>query len=232
MKKLFKDIKLFNKVYNLHTTNVYACFLDASKAFDKVNHWHLFKKLLYKGVPKLIVRLLMYWYISQQFAVKWCNVVSPFFTVSNGVRQGGVLSPVLYNLFIDDLSVQLMKSNVGCIMNDVRMNHLMYADDSVILAPSPSGLQKLLLICEKFASDNELTFNAKKTKCMYFCTKSLYDIYVPSLTLNGNILACVEQHNYLGVILCSNQADDCDIYRQMKTLYARGNILVCKLRSC
>ena len=67
---------------------------------------------------------------------------------------------------------------------------------------------------------------------MYFCTKCLYDVYVPSLTLNGNILSCVKQHYYLSVVLCSNQADDCDIDRQMKTLYARGNILVCKFRSC
>ncbi len=109
-------------------------------------------------MPKSILRLLLYWYMKQEFAVKWNNYVSNLFTVSNGVRQGGILSPHLFNIFIDDLSSILNKSGIGCHLNGVSYNNLMYADDGNIIAPSPSGLQKLLDICVKFAKDNDMTF--------------------------------------------------------------------------
>ena len=225
-------LKQIIEYYNFYSSNVYACFIDASKAFDKVNHWHLFKKLIDRGLPIILIKLLMYWYASQQFSVKWCSVSSLPFNVSNGVRQGGVLSPVLYNVFIDDLSASLSKVKYGCFMGDTNMNHLLYADDSVILAPSPSSLQKLLKICEKFACENELTFNAKKTKCMCFCSMKLKAFVIPTVQFNGHNLVWVKEHKYLGVFLSDDLTDDSDIMRQMKAFYARGNTLVRKFRLC
>ena len=74
---------------------VYLCFMDLSKAFDKVNHWILFQKLLARGCPLFMVRLLVHWYSHQECVVKWGNTLSAPFTVTNGVRQGSVLSPYL-----------------------------------------------------------------------------------------------------------------------------------------
>ena len=148
------------------------CFLDASKAFDRVNHWHLFTKLLKRGFPKLIVRLLMIWYTCQKFSVQWGHCMSSMFTVLNGVRQGGILSPVLFNAFVDDLSIALQNVQAGCFFKEVNFNHLIYADDTVLLAPSPSGLQKLLDVCETFAKENELVYNTKKTVCMCFSSQA------------------------------------------------------------
>ena len=75
---------------------VFSCFLDASKAFDRVKHSMLFTKLLRPGAPGYIVRLLMFWYAHQTMCVRWGGSVSYKFTVSNGVRQGGILSPFLF----------------------------------------------------------------------------------------------------------------------------------------
>ena len=83
--------------YKENNSPVSGCFLDASRAFDRVNYWWLFTNSL-NGV--LIVRLISYWCVTQQFCVKWSLLTSVYFTTSNGVRQGGILSPRLFTLYI------------------------------------------------------------------------------------------------------------------------------------
>ena len=99
------------------------------EAFDRVSHGKLFQKLIVRGVPLYIVRLLVYWYSKQTMCVRWGGVCSVMFNVSNGVRQGGILSPFLFNIYIDDLSFILNDCNVGCSFSGRVVNHLMYADD-------------------------------------------------------------------------------------------------------
>ena len=65
-------------------------------------------------------------------------------SAANGFRQGGVLSPFLFNVCMDSLSDQLNAVNVGCEYNGILYNHLMYADDTVRIAPSPRALQTLI----------------------------------------------------------------------------------------
>ena len=76
-----------------------GCFLDASKAFDLVNHGVLFCKLFDRGLPLSVLRFLSSWYETQKMSVRWSHSFSDPFSVSNGVRQGSVLSPV-YSLSI------------------------------------------------------------------------------------------------------------------------------------
>ena len=85
----------------LYTTS--TCFLDASKAFDKINHFKLFRKLLDRKTPIVIVRILLFWYSKQTVFVKWVRCISNYFSISNGVRQGGILSPKLFSGYVDDL---------------------------------------------------------------------------------------------------------------------------------
>jgi hypothetical protein len=211
---------------------LYICFMDASKAFDKVNHFILFDKLLKRGLPVIIVRLICTWYTTQRFFVKWCECLSDPFTVSNGVRQGGILSPLLFNVFIDDLSVNLANTKVGCFIESVCFNHLFYADDSVLVAPSPSALQKLIRVCEAYGIDNDMTFNPNKTVCMAFLPKIFLFLPIPSMYMNGNVLKWVEEHKYLGFIMTSNKSDKKDINRQLRYIYARGNILFRNFYHC
>ena len=118
-------------------------------------------------MPYIIVRILQIWYSTQTFSVQWGCVSSIPFKVSNGVRQGGILSPVLFNIYVNCLSVKLASVSTGCYVNDVCYNHLIYADDTVLLAPSPRALQTLIDTCADYAKDNDLIFNAKKTKTVY-----------------------------------------------------------------
>ena len=143
--------------------SIFMCFLDASKAFDRVKHSTLFNKLLKRGAPTYIVRILMFWYINQTIHVRWGGTLSSPFKVSNGVRQGGILSPYLFNVYMDDLSNDLNKSLYGCLVGQQSINHLMYADDLVVFCPSAIGLSHLLKICEDYGKVHDIKYNSKKS---------------------------------------------------------------------
>jgi hypothetical protein len=206
--------------------------MDASKAFDKINHFHLMSKLIERGVPIIIVRLLYFWCISQEFVVRWGSTLSKSFRVSNGVHQGGIASPAYFNVYLDNLSVILSNANCGCSINSCCVNHLFYADDSVLIAPSPRALQRLIDICVDYAGNFELTFNIKKTKVMCFKPKGLKKLRVPEFYINGSVLEIVSTYKYLGVIIDDLYSDNDDILRQTRCIYARGNILIKKFSMC
>ena len=88
--------------------------------------------------------------------------ISDYFSISNGVRQGRILSPKLFSADVDDLSDKLARSKVGCSIDNLCMNHVMYmyADDICLMAPSPAALQELINICYDFSVRNDLSFNS------------------------------------------------------------------------
>ena len=71
--------------YHSQSTSIYMCFMDASKAFDRVNHWTLFKKLIDRGTPLIFVRITMQWYTTQKACVRWGSALSDNFLITNGV---------------------------------------------------------------------------------------------------------------------------------------------------
>ena len=80
---------------------VLGCFIDASKAFDMVDHGILFQKLLDIGLPLHLLRFMLSWYSTQQMQLRWGSYLSQSFCVSSGVRQGSVLSPALFAVYMD-----------------------------------------------------------------------------------------------------------------------------------
>ena len=142
--------------YKNQNSPVFTCFLDASKAFDRVNHWTLFKKLKDRNVPLIIIRILLFWYREQNVSIKWGRKMSECFTVNNGVRQGSLLSPKLFAIYVDKLSALLNNSNLGCTIDNVSFNHLFYADDLCLLAPCAIALQRLIHICEQYGVEHDI----------------------------------------------------------------------------
>ena len=156
-------LKNITSYYTSRGSPVYLCFLDASKAFDRVNYWKLFSKLLDRGAPSYLVNLLVYWYTSQDFIVRWGSSLSPPFKTGNGIRQGGILSPYLYNVYTDQLSATLRGKAIGCFIHDLCINSLSYADDMVLLAPTLESLQTLINVCQEYATDHDIIYNTTKT---------------------------------------------------------------------
>ena len=108
-------VKSIVKYYTRQSSPVYTCFLDASKLLT------LFRKLIGCQVPLLIVRILIFWYQMQLVCIKWGTAVSQYFRISNGVRQGGILSPKLFALYMNVLSGVLSH----CYMCGVITYHLL-----------------------------------------------------------------------------------------------------------
>ena len=186
---------------------VYACALDLSKACDKVKHYRLFCKLLQKGVPVGAVRLLATWYSSQTMEVTWKNHTSEAFEVTNGVRQGSVLSPCLFNIYIDDLLNQLSHSGNGAKIANMYVGCMAYADDIVLVSPTVMALQRMLDMCTSFANSNGLTFNVSKSVVIAFVRSRFVCMEDPQLVLNNNTLPWKSRITHLGVILdelCNN----------------------------
>ena len=217
--------------YRKYSSPVYVTFLDASKAFDHVNYWKLFDKLLYRKVPLFIVKLLVFFYTNQTFCILWNGVTSDCFTIGNGVRQGGVLSPIMFNIYMDDLSVKLNETKVGCHLDNVSFNHLSFADDMSLLAPSPAAMQILLNICEEYAVKHDIVYNTRKTWCM--CIKpAKVKLIVPDMYLCGQLLKNTDSFKYLGYMVTDVLCDNFDITRQMRSLYARANMLSIHFSQC
>ena len=93
--------------------------MDLSKAIDMVQWTELFTSLMDRGVPSVFLRVLLYIYRNQQCDVKWGGKFSARFSVSNGVRQGAVSSPLLFSVYIDDLYRLLYYSRLGCYIFNV-----------------------------------------------------------------------------------------------------------------
>ena len=183
-------------------SEVFTCCMDMTKAFDLVRHSLLFKKLLHAGLPVIFVRLLLVIYLNQFANVKWNSSYSNIFSLSNGVRQGGVLSAILYCLYVDGLFKELRNSGYGCWVNGNFHGIFGYSDDNMLLAPTVHALQEMLKICEKYANEHNLRFSTDpnpvkcKTKCIAFTKKP--KLQLDPLFLCGNSLPWVESFKHLG----------------------------------
>ena len=183
--------------YTNNGNNVHALMLDASKAFDRVNYIKLFDKLLDRGMCPITVRLLLNMYTKQKLQVKWNNCMSTKFEVTNGVRQGGILSPLLFTVYIDELLEKLKRNGIGCHLGHHFVGALGYADDILLLCPSVDGLKNMIKICEDYANEHSIKFNGSKSKYLIFGNY----IYNPTVKVNNDIVSRCESAEYLGLLL-------------------------------
>ena len=196
---------------------VSACLLDCSKAFNKCRFDKLFSKLIEKGLPAIVVRVLIFMYEEQTGWVTLSGKQSTSFTITNGTRQGSVLSPVIFSVYLDDLLRELRRLQLGCSIGGCWFGACGYADDLIIMAPNREVLQRMLDICEDYAVDHNLTFSTdpvparSKTKCIYFCGRPGHVRYPQPVQLGGKDLPWVESADHLGhcVSQMTNMEKDC-----------------------
>ena len=216
--------------YYTHNNNpVYSVFLDVSKAFDKIRYCKLFRLLLDRKVPGVIVRALIHLYTNNFIRVNWFGVFSPYFMALNGVKQGAVLSPILFCVYLDNLLILLSNSGIGCFIGRNFVGALAYADDIVLLAPTATALRKLITICESYANEYSITFNPDKTKCLIVPPVGCHCHVDCNFFLNDKPITNVSSFTHLGHVISGNMLliDRADVSLRCTDFIRQANNVLC-----
>ncbi|KAF0027118.1 hypothetical protein F2P81_019859 [Scophthalmus maximus] len=213
-----------------HCKDLYLAFIDLSKAFDTVNRELLWEELGKLGVPPKFRNILWQFPDGMQACVSIGGQQSPFFSVDVGVKQGCVLAPTIFNIFLSTLlshklldhsdGVQIQYRLDGNLFNiwhlqaftkttNQHISELQYADDCALLAHSPEPLQRALNVVASIYSTIGLQVNIKKTQIVV--QDATPQTRVPTFTLDGHPLAIVPHFTYLGSILSPSCNIDDDI---------------------
>ena len=202
-------------------SSVYGCFVDATKAFDLVSFPKLFTLLFDRGLPVPILRVLLDTYKRQRVSTVWNAMKSDSFTVTNGVRQGAVLSATLYTIYVDELMKRLKKNQVGCEIGGLFAGALAYADDVTLLCPTIDGLRSMLKTLEEFGEEFKMKINVNKTKCIYFAKRKAN--VMPSVTVAGQEIQWVNSFRHLGATVSADLSDTADIEEKKNHFIRQAN---------
>lgn len=211
---------------------LYAAFVDFKQAFDGVWRVGLWRKMLQSGVNGKVLRVIRNMYEAAKSCVRVGNVRSEFFSCNTGVRQGENLSPILFSFFLNDFDDFLAAHNFNgpsdlnatcrCEFLEnleifLRLAVLLYADDMILLANSPEGLQQGLDLLEEYCDNWKLTVNSTKTKVVIF-SRGKQRRNLPVFSYGDIRLEIVDEYLYLGVLFSYNGR----LQRAINRCYQKG----------
>jgi len=194
-----------NEVINYYRQNgssLNVVCLDASKAFDKLWRDGLFFKLII-NIPKPLWRILYKYYSLSKIIVKHEGKLGDSLNITEGVKQGGILSPHLFNYFINELLVQCTQLDIGAKISHMNLSIIAYCDDIMIMSPSIGQCHKILEVCESYSKIWKIDFNANKSVALIIQKKITKDC--PSFKLNKAEIPIVNNTIYLGLPFGDNK---------------------------
>lgn len=200
----------------------FVAFIDLSKAFDKVDHFVLGEQLLQRDIPPDITLILMHYFCNQSARICWNGGRGSYMKIEQGVRQGGILSPFLFKLYIDNVIQRLSEQSVGCQLGFLRINVIAYADDIVILADTQEHLEYLYNILEDDINKLKLSMNKTKSKCIIF-RKTIGNNPVREIRLKEDNFEVVTKYKYLGHFVHECLTDDDDVKFRLNNFHSKFN---------
>ena len=205
---------------------LYSCFIDFKKAFDCIPRDKLLEKLLKFGITGDFFNTIKNMYVNDKCRIKIGNTLTDAIYPNQGVRQGCILSPLLFNLFMCDLPSSL--NNENCYpakIGQIKLPCIMWADDLVIFSETENGLQEMLKELEKYTEKNGLEINVKKTKCMIF--NKTGKLIHRNMKYKSMLISTIREYKYLGFIITPSG----EIKTGLQDLKARSQRALCALRS-
>ena len=180
--------------------STYALFVDFRKAFDCINRQHLWYKLSSVGLTGKMLSALQSIYSDVKCCVRVNSICSDYFDVQSGLKQGCLLSPGLFNLFINDLVYDLKNSDCGVSIGNEQISVLGYADDLVCVSESEEGVQSMLDILDTWCNKWNMNVNVSKTQIVHFRPMCIAKTEF-NFTYRNSPIQIVSQYKYLGLIM-------------------------------
>ena len=212
-------------------TPVYTMFLDASQAFDNLQYVKLFNRLLDRNLCPIACRALLRMHIGQAVTVRWGNTTTGSFQVRNGVKQGGIISPVLFTLYADMLLEALRKCGQGCHIGRTFTGAVAYADDIALMAPTRTALTSMLSIASRAGQQLCIKFNAGKCQLVKFSPSQSSVTNELPIEFNGQLIpfsdGAIHLGHYVGLNMRSEAVD-----RTTRDFYSRFNLIMAKFSHC
>ena len=207
---LFAMKILMQQCYD-HQQEIFICFLDYEKAFDTVQHEPLVQILRQTGLDDKDIRIIqnLYWHQEAEVRVGGDQKTESF-RVMRGVRQGCVLSPLLFNMYLEKVfSIAMEGEEIGIPVNGKRISNLRYADDSAIITESMADMQRIVEKISNTGQEYGVRINVGKTKLMFVGRgqAALND----NLIINQETVEKVTRFKYLGSTINAELDDDEEI---------------------
>ena len=194
--------------------NVFLCFIDYSKAFDCVDHNTLWNVLHKMGAPPHLIHLMKNLYLDQEAKIKTEDGDTEWFGIGKGVRQGCILSPMLFNIYGENIMrAAVGDSNAGVRLGSRKINNLRYADDTTLVASTAEELGELIQSVKRESEKVGLYLNINKTKIMSNTT-------MDEFTVRGERLEIVHQFKFLGSLI--NTQSSCKEEIRCRTTLGRA----------
>lgn len=185
--------------------NVFACLIDYQKAFDRVKHDKMIDILKNMGIDSKDLKIITNLYWNQTAVLKIEGEHTDEVKILRGVRQGCILSPILFNLYSEHIFREALDNmDEGIPINGIRLNNIRYADDTIMFADTIEGLQKLMNKITEVSSSYGLDINANKTKVIIITKEQISSN--ARIIVNQVRIERVTQCQYLGT--CINESWD------------------------
>ena len=193
---------LVNKITKQRGGKVFAAFIDFKKAYDTVNRGKMLQRLKQVGASSKYLKAIDAIYQTTTYMIKTKHCIMDPISSNLGLKQGCPLSPLLFNLYIDDLAQHLSDSQDDITLRGSKVSHFLYADDLVLLSRTKEGLQRKLDELAKYSESKDLTVSIGKSKVMVFnkAGRKSKDQFL----YQGQKLEVVNSFTYLGVEIMSN----------------------------
>lgn len=193
------SLRMLSEKFLAKNQKLFCAFIDLEKAYDRVNREKLWEILEEYGVNGQLINAIASLYEGSAACVRINGDLTPWFSIIKGVKQGCVMSPWLFILYMDKCMQVLKGLNLGVTMSDTKVCSLVYADDVVLVTENAYDLQRLVSKMNEECQKSDMKMNVTKSNVMVF--ERDVNVTICKIKVDDKYLEQVNEFVYLGSLL-------------------------------